>query len=98
MKPAQCMNCGETVHSLLRASFKLSQTSICKSCGKKVKKRGGYAELFGVLIFLIVILNAMNVSQDRLVIGIGAIIFALFMTWWSWRFIPWDVINTDPED
>jgi DNA-directed RNA polymerase subunit RPC12/RpoP len=97
MMPAQCMGCGETVHSLIKASIKLSPVTKCQSCGKKVKKRGGWTEIIAILIFAGLIVYATSVSSNGVWILCGAVVFALYMTWWSWSTVPWDVYEPEPD-
>ncbi len=96
MIPAQCMGCGETVLSFRRTFLKLTPTGAeCQACGKKVRKRGGWGELFAVLIFAGLIVYAASVSSDGIWIWGGAAVFAFYMQWWSWRSVPWDVAEPD---
>lgn len=97
MIPAQCMGCGETVLSLMKSSFKLIPIAECQACGKKVRKRGGWAELFAVLIFVGLIVYAASVSSDGAWVWPGAAVFALYMGWWSWRSVPWDIDEPEPD-
>ena len=97
MKPAQCMGCGETAITYMQTSFKLIPTTKCRACGRKVSKRGGPSELFAVLIFAVLILYAGSIAAVRVWFWVGAAIFALYMTCWSWHSVPWDVDQTDPD-
>ena len=91
MIPAQCMGCGKTVLSLWSSLVQLSHTTECQSCGKKVRKRGGRGELFAALMFFALIIYAVRVSSDGAWIWGGAVVFALYMEWYCWRSIPWDI-------
>ena len=95
MIPAQCTACGETVLSLSRAFFQFSLTTECQSCRRKVRKRGGWGEIFAIFFFAGLILYAASGSADRNWIWGGALVFAFYMQWWSWRSVPWDV--DEPE-
>ncbi len=97
MIPAQCMGCGKTVLSLWSSLVQLTPTTECQSCGKKVRKRGGRGELFAALMFFALIIYADRVSADGAWIWGGAAVFALYMEWWSWRSIPWDVDQPEPD-
>ena len=97
MIPAQCMGCGKTVLSLWSFLVQLTPTTECQSCGKKVRKRGGRGELFAGLMFFALIIYAVSVSADGAWIWGGAAVFALYMEWWCWRSIPWDVDQPEPD-
>ncbi len=97
MKPAECRGCGETVLSLLHSSFKLTFTAQCQACGRKVRKRGGWAELFAALIFTGLVVYASSVSSEGAWIWSGAAVFLFYMEWWSWRSVPWDVDEPEPD-
>ncbi len=97
MIPAQCMGCGKTVLSLWSSSVRVTPTTECQSCGKKVRKRGGWGELFAVLMFLALIIYADCVSADGIWIWVGAAVFGFYMEWWCWRSIPWDVDQPEAD-
>ena len=97
MIPAQCMGCGKTALSLWRSIPKLNPIAECQSCGKTVRKRGGWGEKFAVLIFVALILYADSVSADGIWIWVGAVVFAFYMEWWCWRSVPWDVDEPEPD-
>ena len=97
MVHAQCTGCGQTVLSLGSDCIKLIPTAECQACGRRVKKRGGWAELGAVLIFVVLIVISASVAEEGYtgLIWAGAAVFALYMEWWSWRTVPWDV--DEPE-
>ena len=69
MIPAQCTACGETVLSLSRAFFQFSLTTECQSCRRKVRKRGGWGEIFAIFFFAGLILYAAAASWNDTVGG-----------------------------
>ncbi len=95
MIPAQCMGCGKTVLSLW--SLKLTPTTECQSCGKTVRKRGGWGGFFAGLLFGGLIVYADSVSADGMWFWGGAVVFALYLEWYCWRSIPWDVDQPEPD-
>ena len=78
-----------------------SGLSFCYPSGlplrRRVRKRGGRAELGAVLIFVVVITISSIVAEDGYanLIWAGAAVFALYMEWWSWRTVPWDVVERE---
>ena len=86
------MGCGQTVHSLARASIQLTPYTKCQACGKDVKKHGGWSELGAVFIFMLLMIYAAIVSGGFL-LWTGMIIFAFYMTWWSWYSVPWEIVK-----
>lgn len=98
MVPAQCTGCGQTVLSRKSSFFKVIPTALCQGCGKRVKKRGGREEFGAILLFVALIVMAVSVAEDGYtgLIWAGAAVFAMYMEWWSWRTVPWDV--DEPED
>ena len=93
MVHAQCTGCGQTALSLKSFSFKVIPTAECQGCGRRVKKRCGWQENGAILLFVAFITMAAIVAEDGYtgLVWAGAAVFAMYMEWWSWRAVPWDV-------
>ena len=99
MIPAQCTGCGKTALSLWVDMLKILPKTHCDSCGRSLRKRGGKEELIAVLLFVLVIGYAYGTAEGTtaMVILAGAVVFASYMEWWSWRSVPWDPEDDGPE-
>jgi hypothetical protein len=89
------MGCHQTALSLGKAIRLIKPVTVCQACGTTVRKRGGWGELAAVLLFLLVISYPWATGEGftGAWIVVGAVLFASYMEWWSWRSVVWD-----PED
>ena len=98
MVHAQCTGCGQSVISFKSYFFKVTPIAVCQGCGRRVKKRGGWQEIGAVLLFIAFITMAAIVAEEGYEgwIWAGAVVFASYIGWWSFRAVPWDV--DEPEE
>lgn len=97
MNPAPCAHCGATVLTYRQFAVHIRPTTDCPSCGKRVRMRGYFWNLFGAIAALAVTIAAASVL-DSLLPFVALTLAAVIMEIWTWRALPWEPTNKEPTE